>query len=131
MCPVDVASNGREDALQELVRVGAECAAAGWDGEGSRPVTEATLQTARSLLTGLPADLPSPDVGAEPDGNVGLDWHAGENRWLVVSCGPQNRVFYAARFSREDGIEGRGYLEADTEAVIHGTLRSLLRQPAA
>ena len=46
----------------------------GWEGEGSIGVAVATCQVARELVESLPTKFRTPEISAEPDGHIHLEW---------------------------------------------------------
>jgi hypothetical protein len=99
---------GDADAVQdELAAVYQECRVRDWDGFDAMPVEQDTLQNASVLLESLPLGIPSPSIGAEPDGHLTLEWHRSANRTLSVSVDAQGDLHYAAlvgpnrRFGKE------------------------------
>lgn len=67
----------------ELLRVVAECGA-----------DEETVPHALNLVLGLSQDIAWPEVAADPDGELALDW-ATDDYMLSVSVGPKGRLTYA------------------------------------
>jgi hypothetical protein len=84
-----------EWVLNELDEVLLEASIEGWDGYGARPLDPASYGFARRFLNALPANTPLPEVGADSDGEVSLDWIFGERRALTVSIGPTGRCTFA------------------------------------
>jgi len=84
------------DVTAHLAAIAAECAAPNWDGYGAIPVIPVTIAHAHRFLDALPADVPAPQVGAEPDGHVTLEWHRAARRTLSVSISPEGELHYAA-----------------------------------
>lgn len=73
-----------------------ECRVENWDGYGAEPVAEDTYRNAYQLLESLPWGTPAPSVGAEPDGQLTLEWHRSPRRTLSVSVSPDGDLHYAA-----------------------------------
>lgn len=63
------------------------------------PIIEAVLD----IDCDLPENLPMPEVAAEPDGSISLDWIASRFRMFSVSVGANNRVAYAWLDGSEKG----------------------------
>ena len=82
--------------FQELADVAKECREPDWDGYGAQPVSQETLRTAFCVLQALPLGFPAPAVGAEPDGQLTLDWYRSLRRTLSVSVSPEGELHYAA-----------------------------------
>ena len=82
--------------LAELRAVREECSAANWDGYDAFPVTEKTFAQSCRFVEALPPDSPMPDVGAEPDGAITLEWHHDPQRTLSISVHEDGGLHYAA-----------------------------------
>ncbi len=106
---VDEASQGSRRALhksnvfglesrvrEELAAVGDECCHEGWDGYGALPIVQDTLRNAHTFLESLPYGFPAPSIGAEPDGQLTMEWHRATRRTLSVSVTPDGELHYAA-----------------------------------
>lgn len=81
---------------EELGTVWEECRHRDWDGFGALPVSQDTLGNAYKFLESLPLGCPAPSVGAEPDGQLTLEWHRGPRRTLSLSVTPEGDLHYAA-----------------------------------
>jgi hypothetical protein len=87
---------GLRSVLEELVAVAEECALPNWDGHGAAPITEAVLREAYRVLESTPMGFPSASLGAEPDGQITLEWHMSPRRTLSVSVSAEGELHYAA-----------------------------------
>lgn len=74
----------------------------GWDGEGSVAVSPVTLSIARQLVESLPTEFRTPEISAEPDGHIHLEWFVSSRRVLGVSVNPDGRLHWAALIGEED-----------------------------
>jgi hypothetical protein len=83
-------------SLNELYQVFNECRNSNWDTYGAKPVSEEILQFASQLLEALPLGTPAPSLGAEPDGQITLEWHRSPRRTLSVSVSQEGDLHYAA-----------------------------------
>lgn len=84
-----------ESALNELDAVRGEAGFEGWNGYGAKPLNPDAYQNAKLFLEALPTTAPSPEVSADPDGDVALDWIFGHRKALTVSIGPTGRCTFA------------------------------------
>jgi len=84
------------NSLSDLVSVRQECGTSDWDGYGAQPVKNDTVWIAYLVLESLPPGLPEPRIGAEPDGEVTLEWHKTSRRTLSVSVSPDGLLHYSA-----------------------------------
>ncbi len=95
-CLQSVFLRRRWDRIRDQIsELGAEAACPGWDGYGEKPVSRDALERARSLLLCLPFTFPLPDVGADGEGNVTLDWHFGWRRAFTAAVAADGRIFFA------------------------------------
>jgi hypothetical protein len=104
--------------MQELASVQEECAQAGWDGHGARPVSQDTFRQAYYFLESFPAELPMPSVGAEPDGCLTLEWYRSPRRTLSVSIGASGDLHYSALVGAANAYGTERFTDAVPKAVI-------------
>jgi len=92
--------------LASLGTLAQECATDNWDGYGAQAVNLRAIATAEHLIRNLPEGLQVPEVAAEPDGSVSLDWIVSRHRLLSVSVGESNRFAFAWMLGteREHGV---------------------------
>lgn len=83
------------DALAALGAVARDCAEPDWDGYGAAPIDPAAVALARQFLRVLPDELPMPEVAADPDGAVSLDWVQARYRSVSISINAGGRLSYA------------------------------------
>ena len=83
-------------AFQKLDDVFKECASEGWDGGRAKAISTEVLQCAERFLKSFPWGIQAPDVGAEPDGAVTLEWYRSPDKVVSVSIDPDGWVYYAA-----------------------------------
>ena len=84
-----------EGALNELDAVRAEAGFEGWNGYGAKPMHPDAYEHAKLFLEAMPTTAPSPEISADPDGDVALDWAFGERKALTVSIGAAGRCSFA------------------------------------
>jgi hypothetical protein len=82
--------------FDELGTVWEECRHPNWDGYDALPVSQDTLRNAYVLVESLPLGFPPPSIGAEPDGELTLEWHRSARRTLSVSVTPCGELHFAA-----------------------------------
>ncbi|MFH1421996.1 MAG: hypothetical protein ABIH42_04700 [Planctomycetota bacterium] len=87
---------GLEEVFQQLYEVFDECSIRGWDGEDAEPISAETLQNAREILESFPLGIEPPEVGAEPDGAITLEWYKSPDRVISISINPDSRLYFAA-----------------------------------
>jgi hypothetical protein len=81
--------------LHELIE---ECGRSNWDGYRAQPVLFNSYEKAKRFVRSLPFGIPVPEVSAEPDGEITLEWFATPTRVFSVSVGPDNELNYAGLF---------------------------------
>jgi hypothetical protein len=86
----------RQVARDQLVALFDRCTQSDWDGHGASAVHQRTYYHAYKLLESLPAGIPIPEFGAEPDGQITFDWHRSARRTLSVSVSPDGDLHFAA-----------------------------------
>lgn len=89
---------GHQEALDELWEVWEECREANWDGYQALPVEQEAYHAAYKLIESLPLGFPRPSIGAEPDGQVTLEWYKSPRRCLSVSVDPDGLLHYAGLY---------------------------------
>ena len=85
-----------KEVLKELGAVAEECGTSNWDGYGAEPVSEAAYKLARRFLEALAPGTHRPSIGAEPDGQMTMEWHRSAHHTLSVSVSPDGDLHYAA-----------------------------------
>lgn len=88
-------SHAAEGALTELDAVRTEASRDGWNGPGTLRLNPFAYEFAKLFLTTLPTTAPLPEVTADNDGEVALDWIFGSRKALSVSIGPTGRCTFA------------------------------------
>lgn len=83
-------------AMEEIGRVADDCKEENWDGYGANPVDPVTAQQASEFVETLPVGTPMPTVGAEPDGQLTLEWHKSPTWTLSVSVSPDGNLHYSS-----------------------------------
>ncbi len=99
--------HARQTAQENLVALFDRCAQPNWDGHNAAAVSQQVYCLAYRLLEALPPDLPLPEFGAEPDGQLTFEWHRAARRTLSVSISPDGDLHFAALLgaSRNYGTE--------------------------
>ncbi len=82
--------------FQELKSTFEECSSKGWDGERAEPITKQVLRHAKIFLWSFPLGFESPEIGAEPDGAITLEWYRSPTRVISISINPGGRLYFAA-----------------------------------
>lgn len=82
----------------ELATVWEDCRQPNWDGYQARAVSQDALRNAYCFLESLPLGFPPPSIGAEPDGDLTMEWHHSARRTLSVSVTAAGELHFAALF---------------------------------
>jgi hypothetical protein len=114
-----------ERALGDLDQVQTEAAQDGWDGYQGRALQPLAYLYAKLFLTTLPTTAPIPEVSADPDGEVSLDWRFGERKVLTVSIGPTGRCSFAWMIGQST-FRGTDWIEDEIPASIVFALSQLV-----
>lgn len=85
----------RAEAIRELRRLYNECASEGWDGYDAQRMSMEAARAAIDMVRALPEGIPMPELTAENDGAISLDWASGRNRSLSVSTNGTERLAFA------------------------------------
>lgn len=89
---------GHQESLEELWDTWIECREPNWDGYDAYPVDQETYRSAYLLIESLPLAFPRPSIGAEPDGQLTLEWYKSPRRCLSVSVDPNGFLHYAGLY---------------------------------
>jgi len=81
--------------LSDLQGLATECAEDDWDGYGAEAVSESVLIRAEAFIRALPENIPTPELSAEPDGEISFDWLPSRTKTFSLSVNAGNRVAYA------------------------------------
>jgi hypothetical protein len=90
-----VIRRGAEQVLDRLEEARIEASTEGWNGYGALPLNPSAYSFAKIFLSALPTTAPYPEVSADPDGEVALDWFFGDRNALTISIGVNGRCTFA------------------------------------
>lgn len=74
--------------------------------KNSIPVDPATVHAAISFALSLPRLGATPEVSADPDGEISFDWAGPSGEMFSVSVNKHNRLAYAGWFGEQSRIHG-------------------------
>lgn len=86
----------RDAVIEEVLRVWDDCQCQNWDGYGATAVSWPAVEWTLQLIRSLPPGAPLPSAGADPDGDVTLEWHRHPRQTLSLSVSPDGVLHYAA-----------------------------------
>lgn len=110
-------------ALESLTDVFEEACQPGWDGYGAAPVLWETYIAAKRFIENLSGSFPGPEVAADPDGNLSLEWHVTPRRMFWVSIGPDNFLHYLGVFGSNKTRGGEVFIDEIPQAATAGIHR--------
>lgn len=112
-------------ALEDLAQIVSECTEANWDGYDAEPVELLAIPYVVTIVESLPVGFPTPEIAAEPDGEISLDWHLGPRRAFSVSVARNGRLSYAGLFGRSE-VHGTEYMaDGIPEPILEGIRRAV------
>jgi len=111
------------DALLDLVN---ETREIGWDGGDAAPVREETIAKVWALLAALPPQVPMPEISAEPDGDVALDWVVDRERQVSVSVRHNGELHFAGLFGGGRKVHGADIFCGAMPPMVLSAIKQLL-----
>jgi hypothetical protein len=125
-----IMSNATEKVLTELKEVRTEASQEGWDGYGAQPLDPNSFDFAIRFLNALPTSTPLPEVSADVDGEIALDWTFGKRKALTVSIGPTGRCTFAWMLGQKTN-QGTDWIDDEIPEEIVSALGKLVRDAVA
>jgi len=103
----------------ELDKIYQACSRANWDGYGATPVKKHLRPIVESFLHTLPREIPDPEISADPDGEISLEWYYEPRKVFSISVGDSGRLAYASLDGEKktSGIDKLG--KEIPQAIIH------------
>jgi hypothetical protein len=115
-----------EMTLAELDQVCDEASYEGWNGGSGKPVSRETYMNAKLFLELLPTTAPPPEISADGDGDIALDWVFGERKALTVRIDRVGRCTFAWMRGRRTH-RGTDWLDDGIPSPIVDALSQLAR----
>jgi hypothetical protein len=112
--------------MQESLRnIYQECSQMDWDGYGAYAISKEVYEEAQEIIDLLPKNsIPTPEIVAEPTGDIGFEWRRGKGQVFVISVSGIHRMTYAGLFAGNK-VHGSEYFEGTLPPVIIHHLRRL------
>ena len=85
----------RDATVSKLHKLAVDHSKQNWDGEGAAPIDVMAVVNASMFIQALPDSVPMPEIAAEPDGQISLDWMPSKSRVFSISVGKSGRLAYA------------------------------------
>ena len=79
---------------------------------------EEVKDTAIRFIQNLPLGFPQPEVSAEPDGHINLEWYRNPRRVISVSVGPADRLHWAALIGSESPRGSVRFIDRVPESIL-------------
>jgi hypothetical protein len=104
---------------RELCSVAEECAVSNWDGYQAMPVEIEAYRNAYTFIEVLPPTIPAPTIGAEPDGQVTIEWYVSPTRTVSISIDRDGFLHYAALFGVSSAFGTEPFLGELPSQISH------------
>lgn len=91
--------------VEQIAEILQTCSDQGWDGYDAHPISRDSAGSVADFVMNLPEGIQMPNVVPEPDGDVALEWHAGEHLFSLSFSGQS--LVYAGRFGGGSTQYGR------------------------
>jgi hypothetical protein len=111
----------------DLYKILAEYSSENWDGEGAVAISEKAIIEALRFVKNLPTyvvGLPLPEITADNDGEISLEWYKNNREVFVVSISGKNRIAYAGLFGTND-IHGTEFFGESIPPIVLINLQRL------
>ncbi|MBR9907064.1 MAG: hypothetical protein GYB30_03315 [Gammaproteobacteria bacterium] len=102
------------NVLQQLTTIASQANVDNWDGDGAKAIDVSLIPRIYAVLKKEPFNrLPTPEIAAESDGEINVEWNGVSRRSFSFSVNASGRIAYAM-YSPE-GIKfcGTGKLSDD------------------
>ena len=86
------------EMIERLFEARQEHSINNWDGYGAKAIDEQSYQNAIRFILSLTQDIPAPEIGVEPDGEVVFEWYGGKREVFSISMGSRNELTYAGLY---------------------------------
>ncbi len=98
-----------ESTIRKLLETASE---KNWNGEDSDPVSQNSVNAALNIVPLLPASVESPEISADPLGNVEFDWYLDNGTMFTISVGHSGSIAISGLNPEKARLRG---LEEDFE----------------
>jgi len=113
--------------IHDLDNLAYGCGREGWDGHGALAVDQSAVWHAHRVLDATPpiSGGIAVSMGAEPDGQVTIEWHRAAAWTLSVSVSPNGELHYAALLGSSNAY---GTEPFDASVGLPETIKRLIRR---
>lgn len=98
--------NPKDSLINKLISISKERSHENWDGYDASPINYHALENAISFSMKLPKDIAIPEVTAEPDGEIALEWYGKGGSVFSISFGETKVISFAGLFSDGKKVYG-------------------------
>lgn len=116
----------RQKVFQSLAELSESCAKPCWDGRDSAPVCVDTFRYAYRFVESLPPGFPMPVVGAEPNGELTMEWQHSPERLLSLGVNSEGRLLYVALLGSIGHRSGIDYFQGSAPVDMLRLIREVL-----
>lgn len=117
---------------ESLRNIKNKCGNPDWDGFGAIIISDQTIENTKLILEVLHSMLPTgtsiPDVIAEADGEICIDWSIDELRLFSMSIGSHNIINFAGQYGKEGSIHGWQPFDNESRDTLEKSLQDIVRQ---
>lgn len=118
----------KDEAIDALIDTFRKHRDPNWDGYDAEPIKEAACAESAKFLRKLPSAIPNPEIVAEPDGDIALEWYVRKRLLFVVSFSGKGVISYAGMFGRGSKAHGTEYFSDSIPSSVIANIRRLLSQ---
>jgi hypothetical protein len=115
----------RREALLALDRAYQQARREDWDGEGALPVPLGAYRNALSVLRALPTALPLPDIFADSDGDISMEWFSNPSKVFAVAVSWDGTLHYAGLFGESVSKGKESLVESLPPSILDGIRRAV------
>lgn len=113
--------------LEELWDVWETCKEKNWDGYDALPVPQECYQYAAQLIQTLGYGFPKPSFGAEPDGELTIEWYKNPYRTISISVTKDGYLHYSALFGPKVFQNGTEEFNGELPVKIRELIQQVYR----
>jgi hypothetical protein len=123
---INVSSHPHLDRAPIVEAVVNETREVGWDGGDAAPVREETIAKVWALLAALPPQVPMPEISAEPDGDVALDWIMDRERQVSVSVRHNGESHFSGLFGGGRKVHGADVFSCAVPPMVLSAIKQVV-----
>ncbi|HOF33645.1 MAG TPA: hypothetical protein PKU84_13485 [Spirochaetota bacterium] len=103
--------------LTRVVELTSIASVRGWDGYDGLPVTYGTHYYARRFMFRLPEHLPLPELSADPDGAISMEWYRMPDWIFSISIDDTGKLDYSGIFA-DKKVSGSSFFVEEIDSDI-------------